>query len=121
MTEGIFPGILKFCFATILIKVYCLPSLKIFNNISMFEIPNLLPRFLVKNKYSNGIFILALICEEFLERTAAQLTYHGLSELVTSVKEDEMCVFFRNNHFSTLYKYKVRFFFFISIYTFFQT
>ena len=121
MTEGIFSGMLKFCFATILIKVYCLPSLKFFNNISMFDIPNLLPKFLVKNKYSNGIFILALICEEFLERTAAQLTYHGLSELVTSVKEDEMCVFFRNNHFSTLYKYKVSFFFFISIYTFFQT
>ena len=68
---------------------------------------SLLSKFL-HNKYMfYGTFTLALICEEFLERTAAQLTYHGLSELVTSVKEDEMCVFFRNNHFSTLYKYKV--------------
>ncbi|CAH1787359.1 unnamed protein product [Owenia fusiformis] len=48
----------------------------------------------------------ALIAETFLEKSASQLTYHGLSELVTTVKENELCVFFRNNHFSTLYKHK---------------
>ncbi|XP_059164547.1 ubiquitin carboxyl-terminal hydrolase MINDY-1-like isoform X2 [Physella acuta] len=46
----------------------------------------------------------ALIAEQFLERSASQLTYHGLCELSTVVKEKELCVFFRNNHFSTLYK-----------------
>ncbi|CAL1548026.1 unnamed protein product, partial [Lymnaea stagnalis] len=46
----------------------------------------------------------ALIAEQFLERSASQLTYHGLCELSSVVKEKELCVFFRNNHFSTLHK-----------------
>ena len=54
------------------------------------------------------VVILALIAEEFLLRTASQLTYHGLAELSTTVKEGELCVIFRNNHFSTLYRHKVR-------------
>ena len=49
----------------------------------------------------------ALIGEQFLDSTASQLTYHGLCELNTAVKEGELCVFFRNNHFSTLLKRKV--------------
>ncbi|XP_061178152.1 ubiquitin carboxyl-terminal hydrolase MINDY-2-like isoform X1 [Saccostrea echinata] len=48
----------------------------------------------------------ALLAEAFLDRTASQLTYHGLYELNSTVKEDQLCVFFRNNHFSTLYKQK---------------
>lgn len=40
----------------------------------------------------------ALIAEQFLERAASQLTYHGLCELNTQVKDDELAVFFRNNH-----------------------
>lgn len=48
----------------------------------------------------------ATIAENFLEKTASQLTYHGLCELSTTVKEGELCVFFRNNHFSTLYRHK---------------
>ena len=51
--------------------------------------------------------ITALIAEQFLERTASQLTYHGLCELNTQVKDDELAVFFRNNHFTTLYRNKV--------------
>ncbi|XP_005110657.1 ubiquitin carboxyl-terminal hydrolase MINDY-1 [Aplysia californica] len=47
----------------------------------------------------------ALIAEQFLDRTASQLTYHGLCELSSHVKEKELCVFFRNNHFNTLYKH----------------
>ncbi|XP_067654305.1 ubiquitin carboxyl-terminal hydrolase MINDY-1-like [Haliotis asinina] len=46
----------------------------------------------------------ALVAEQFLDRTASQLTYYGLCELNTSVKEGELCVFFRNNHFSNLYR-----------------
>lgn len=53
------------------------------------------------------VFVIpALIAEQFLERTASQLTYHGLCELNTQVKEDELAVFFRNNHFTTLYRNK---------------
>lgn len=48
-----------------------------------------------------------LIAEQFLETTAAQLTYHGLCELTAAAKEGELSVFFRNNHFSTLTKHKV--------------
>lgn len=52
------------------------------------------------------LFTEATIAENFLEKTASQLTYHGLCELSTTVKEGELCVFFRNNHFSTLYRHK---------------
>ena len=49
-----------------------------------------------------------LVAEQFLECTATQLSYHGLCELNTKVKEGELSVFFRNNHFSTMIKHKVR-------------
>lgn len=49
-----------------------------------------------------------LIAEQFLEATAAQLTYHGLCELTAAAKEGELSVFFRNNHFSTMTKHKVK-------------
>ncbi|XP_029369955.1 ubiquitin carboxyl-terminal hydrolase MINDY-1 isoform X3 [Echeneis naucrates] len=47
-----------------------------------------------------------LLAEQFLESTATQLSYHGLCELNTTVKEGEISVFFRNNHFSTMIKHK---------------
>ncbi|KAJ1181726.1 hypothetical protein NDU88_006928 [Pleurodeles waltl] len=47
-----------------------------------------------------------LVAEQFLNSTATQLTYHGLCELTSSVAEGELCVFFRNNHFSTMTKFK---------------
>lgn len=47
------------------------------------------------------------MAEHFLETTATQLSYHGLCELNAAAKEGEMCVFFRNNHFSTMIKHKV--------------
>ncbi|XP_056268288.1 ubiquitin carboxyl-terminal hydrolase MINDY-2 isoform X2 [Pseudoliparis swirei] len=47
-----------------------------------------------------------IMAEQFLSSTATQLTYHGLCELTSTVQEGELCVFFRNNHFSTMIKYK---------------
>ena len=47
-----------------------------------------------------------MIAQQFLEESASQLTYHGLCELITSIKEGELAVFFRNNHFSAIYKEK---------------
>ncbi|KAM3626188.1 uncharacterized protein V6R79_024297 [Siganus canaliculatus] len=47
-----------------------------------------------------------IVAEQFLNNTATQLTYHGLCELTSTVQEGELCVFFRNNHFSTMIKYK---------------
>ncbi|MBN3314305.1 MINY2 hydrolase, partial [Atractosteus spatula] len=46
------------------------------------------------------------VAEQFLNSTATQLTYHGLCELTSTVQEGELCVFFRNNHFSTMTKHK---------------
>ncbi|NXW93300.1 MINY1 hydrolase, partial [Alopecoenas beccarii] len=47
-----------------------------------------------------------LVAEQFLEATASQLTFHGLCELAAAVREGELSVFFRNNHFSTMIKHK---------------
>lgn len=46
------------------------------------------------------------VAEQFLNTTATQLTYHGLCELTSTVQEGELCVFFRNNHFSTMTKHQ---------------
>ncbi|KAJ9062188.1 hypothetical protein DSO57_1013244 [Entomophthora muscae] len=46
----------------------------------------------------------ALVISSFLERTATQMTYHGLTCLSTTLPNDYLCVLFRNNHFLTLYK-----------------
>lgn len=44
------------------------------------------------------------ILEEFFNSSASQLTYYGLVKLHEEVRERQLCVFFRNNHFSTLFK-----------------
>jgi len=41
-----------------------------------------------------------------MDEAASQLTYYGMIELHQQVKENELAVFFRNNHFSTLFKTK---------------
>lgn len=46
----------------------------------------------------------AQMTRQFLDRTQSQMTYHGLMELYTNVKERQLCVLFRNNHFSVLFK-----------------
>jgi len=46
------------------------------------------------------------IIESFLEETSSQLTYYGLVSLHESIKERQVAVFFRNNHFSTILKYR---------------
>eukprot|EP00871_Galdieria_phlegrea_P000464 jgi/Galph1/1418/GphlegSOOS_G125.1 len=45
------------------------------------------------------------IIREFLADTSNQLTNCGLEELKRTVQEDELCVFFRNNHFSAMTKH----------------
>ncbi|KAH9620402.1 hypothetical protein KSS87_015240 [Heliosperma pusillum] len=40
----------------------------------------------------------------FLKSNASQLTFYGLFSLQEGLKERELCVFFRNNHFSTMFK-----------------
>jgi len=47
----------------------------------------------------------SLVAQQFLEESASQLTYHGLCELNNVMREEQLAVFFRNNHFSTMYKH----------------
>ncbi|GFS19608.1 ubiquitin carboxyl-terminal hydrolase MINDY-1 [Elysia marginata] len=60
---------------------------------------------LLKHSDKEEMVTQALTAEQFLERSASQLTYHGLAELSSVVKENELCVFFRNNHFNSLYRH----------------
>ncbi|KAJ2402916.1 hypothetical protein GGI23_000369 [Coemansia sp. RSA 2559] len=46
----------------------------------------------------------ALAVRAWLDRTASQLTDHGLRLLETQLPDHHVCVLFRNNHFSVLYK-----------------
>lgn len=46
------------------------------------------------------------IIEAFLASTAAQLTYIGLAALHQILQERQLAVFFRNNHFSTIFRNK---------------
>ena len=50
---------------------------------------------------------LGLTAKAFLSETASQLTYTGLSALHTSVRPNELCVLFRGNHFSVMYRHPV--------------
>lgn len=44
---------------------------------------------------------LFLFPQEFLAASSSQLTYYGLSQLHEKLRDDTLCVFFRNNHFCT--------------------
>ncbi|KAL3647231.1 hypothetical protein CASFOL_008199 [Castilleja foliolosa] len=46
------------------------------------------------------------IIRNFMKSSASQLTVYGLFCLQDKVKERELCVFFRNNHFNTMFKYE---------------
>ena len=54
-------------------------------------------------------YITGLIAEQFLKATASQLTCHGVVKMLETMGEQQLAVFFRNNHFSTLYKKNVSF------------
>lgn len=76
-----------------------------------------------KNSTDSTLVSQSLVAHNFLEESASQLTYHGLCELVTMMKENELAIFFRNNHFSTIYKHKnvrIPLFCFYAILHFFQ-
>ncbi|NXX40456.1 MINY1 hydrolase, partial [Tricholaema leucomelas] len=59
-----------------------------------------------KHSSDSSLVSEGLVAEQFLESTASQLTFHGLCELAAAVREGELSVFFRNNHFSTMTKHK---------------
>ncbi|MCH94269.1 protein FAM63A, partial [Trifolium medium] len=46
------------------------------------------------------------LVKSFLSNNASQLTFCGLFSLQGGLKQHELCVFFRNNHFSTMFKFE---------------
>ncbi|GAB4817828.1 hypothetical protein N2152v2_004874 [Parachlorella kessleri] len=46
----------------------------------------------------------ALLIQQFLEGNPSQLTWHGLHALHEGLRENQLAVFFRNNHFNTVLK-----------------
>ncbi|KAI3453639.1 hypothetical protein Pfo_010302 [Paulownia fortunei] len=46
------------------------------------------------------------LIRNFMKNSASQLSVYGLFCLQDKVKERELCVFFRNNHFNTMFKYE---------------
>ncbi|KAI3756253.1 hypothetical protein L1987_56072 [Smallanthus sonchifolius] len=46
------------------------------------------------------------LIKNFLKNSASQLTIYGLFCLQDGLKERELCVFFRNNHFNTMFKFE---------------
>ena len=45
------------------------------------------------------------VIDSFLSTTASQLTFAGLVAMHEYIKNNQLAVFFRNNHFSTILKY----------------
>jgi len=45
------------------------------------------------------------LARTFLKDTSGQLTAHGLFRLHEKIREDELCILFRNNHFATIVKH----------------
>ena len=52
-------------------------------------------------QYQQGMLV-----ENFLSENASQLTKYGLEELRRGIKQEELCILFRNNHFSTLHRHE---------------
>ncbi|KAG2176680.1 hypothetical protein INT44_007344 [Umbelopsis vinacea] len=59
----------------------------------------------LSEKDRTDLIHVGLVVSQFLESNATQLTYHGLQLLMDSIPRGKLSVFFRNNHFYTLYKH----------------
>ncbi len=46
------------------------------------------------------------LVQDFLDNSSSQLTYHGLASLREGLRPNELAVFFRNNHFTTIFLHK---------------
>uniref|UniRef100_A0A1I7WML5 Ubiquitin carboxyl-terminal hydrolase n=1 Tax=Heterorhabditis bacteriophora TaxID=37862 RepID=A0A1I7WML5_HETBA len=55
-----------------------------------------------------------VLLEEFLNSSMTQLTYYGLFRLMDTMRDNELAVLFRNNHFHTMLKRKDELFLLVS-------
>ncbi|CAF2852614.1 unnamed protein product [Rotaria sp. Silwood2] len=46
----------------------------------------------------------SLLIEQFLDENRSQLTHYGILQLNQTMRDNQLAVFFRNNHFSTIWK-----------------
>lgn len=46
-----------------------------------------------------------IIIQNFMNSTSSQLTFEGCHQLHSIIKPNQLCIFFRNNHFGTLFKH----------------
>ena len=46
------------------------------------------------------------LVQDFLDGSSSQLTHHGLASLREGLRSNELAVFFRNNHFNTIFLHK---------------
>ncbi len=58
--------------------------------------------------FSNHIDRLGLLIEQFLDENRSQLTHYGILQLNQTMRDNQLAVFFRNNHFSTIWKNQVK-------------
>ena len=49
-----------------------------------------------------------LLIEQFLDENRSQLTHYGILQLNQTMRDNQLAVFFRNNHFSTIWKNQVK-------------
>ncbi|GAX73709.1 hypothetical protein CEUSTIGMA_g1162.t1 [Chlamydomonas eustigma] len=47
----------------------------------------------------------ALLIQQFLEANCSQLTWFGLVAMASRMRDNQLAVFFRNNHFNVIFKY----------------
>ncbi|KAG7541825.1 MINDY deubiquitinase domain [Arabidopsis thaliana x Arabidopsis arenosa] len=72
---------------------------------SVYEVESLLGQSSPEGKGTNGLTQEeGKVIKEFFKDSASQLTWHGLCTLEDNLEEWELCVLFRNNHFSTMLK-----------------
>ncbi|CAF2992500.1 unnamed protein product [Rotaria sp. Silwood2] len=62
---------------------------------------------MIRQRQSNreGLARESLLIEQFLEENRSQLTHYGILQLNETMRDNQLAVFFRNNHFSTIWKY----------------
>ena len=55
----------------------------------------------------NIIFHSGRLIEQFLDDNRSQLTHYGIMQLNETMRDNQLAVLFRNNHFSTIWKNRV--------------
>ncbi|CAF3942326.1 unnamed protein product [Rotaria sordida] len=61
---------------------------------------------MIRQKQSNNKELAreSLLIEQFLDENRSQLTHYGILQLHETMRDNQLAVFFRNNHFSTIWK-----------------